>query len=169
MALLQGDGGAMIHPAVMFRATAIRAVGGYRLFHPEAQYYEDLDLYLRLARVGRLANLPLRLLRYRIHPQSINFTRSARRHEVKLAIMREAYAARGLGFDPAQFPAESTHAADLVSHHREWAVTSLAYGTRRIAINHGWRAVFLRPQDAASWRALRYAMSAPFPSPLLSD
>ena len=161
--LLAGDGGTMIHPAVMARTDAIRAVGGYRLLQRDAQYYEDLDLYLRLARIGSLANLAEPLLRYRVHAASINFTRHLGRRVVKLAVMREAYAARGLPFHPEQFEDRDTH-ADPALHAREWAATSLAYGSRRVAIGHGWRAVRLRPQDAASWRALHYALTAPLPS-----
>lgn len=163
-ALLAGDGGALIHPAVMFRADAVRAAGGYRVFQPEAQYYEDLDLFLRLARLGVLANLAEPLLRYRVHAGSINFTRDAGRHEVKLAVLREAYAARGLAFDPAQFPELALGHGDPAAHAREWAASSLAYGSRRVAVGHGWNAVCLRPRDTASWQALRYALTAPMPS-----
>ncbi len=92
-ALLCGDGGAMIHPVVTFRARAVRQVGGYR---EHANYVEDLDLFLRLAQIGALANLPTSELRYRVHPASINFTKNAGRHAVKLEVVREACAARGL-------------------------------------------------------------------------
>lgn len=162
-ALLGGDGGALIHPSVMFRAEAVRTVGCYRLLQPQAQYYEDLDLFLRLARIGRLANLPESLLRYRVHAGSINFQRHADRHAVKLAVLREAHAARGLPFDPAQMPDESAAHADPARHAREWAASALALGPRRVAVSHGWRAVRLRPFDPASWRALRYALTAPVP------
>lgn len=161
--LLAGDGGALIHPTVMFRTDAARVVGGYRLFQREAQYFEDLDLYLRLARIGTLANLAEPLLRYRIHSSSINFTQHPGRRAVKLAILREAYAARHLTFPPEQLANDDLH-RDPARHAREWAVTSLAYGSRRVAVSHGWRAVRLRPRDAGSWRALRYALTAPLPA-----
>jgi GT2 family glycosyltransferase len=44
------------------RADALRKIGGYREQFVVAQ---DLDLFLRLAEVGRLANLPEVLLRWR--------------------------------------------------------------------------------------------------------
>ena len=157
-ALLAGDGGALIHPAVMFRTAAVRAAGGYRV---ATQYLEDLDLFLRLARLGELANLAEPLLRYRVHEASINFTRQAGRDAVKLAVLREAHAVRGLGFDPGPFVGEASAHGDPARHAREWAATSLAYGSRLVAVGHGWRAVCLRPRDAASWRALRYALTAP--------
>lgn len=161
-ALLAGDGGVLIHPAVMFRAETVAAVGGYRR---SAQYVEDLDLYLRLDSVGLLGNLPERLLNYRVHPKSINFTKNEGREKVRLAVMREAYAVRGLHFDPARFSDNASGFADLRRLHRKWAVTALACGPRRVAVGHGCRAVRLAPFDREAWKALRYALTAPRPIP----
>lgn len=160
--LLAGDGGAMIHPAVMFRTDAVRRVGGYRMLNPKAQYFEDLDLFLRLARVGRLANLAAPLLRYRIHSSSINFSHNPARQALRMEVLREACAVRNLPFPPPSLSDDDLH-RDPARHAREWAVTSLAYGSRRVAVRHGWRAVRLCPGDAGSWRALRYALTAPLP------
>lgn len=52
------------HPAVIVRRDMVIAVGGYREAYRDA---EDYDLWLRLAEVTRLANLPESLLRYRWH------------------------------------------------------------------------------------------------------
>ena len=52
----------VVHPATMMRLSAIKQIGGYR---DEFNTLEDLDLFLRLAEVGKLANLPDVLLRYR--------------------------------------------------------------------------------------------------------
>ena len=51
------------HPTVVMRRAAVRAVGGYRKAYLRA---EDYDLWLRLAEIGKLANLTEPLLRYRI-------------------------------------------------------------------------------------------------------
>jgi hypothetical protein len=56
----------MCHPAVMLRRTAALAAGGYRDY-PHA---EDLDLWLRLAEIGRLANLSYPAISYRVHAKS---------------------------------------------------------------------------------------------------
>jgi GT2 family glycosyltransferase len=53
------------HPAVMGRTAVLRSVGGYRR---NAQHAEDYDLWLRIAEVHRIANLPDVLLSYRMHP-----------------------------------------------------------------------------------------------------
>lgn len=155
-ALLAGDGGAMIHPAVMLRAEAVDRVGRYL---PDAQHVEDMDLFLRLAALGRLANLPEFLLRYRVHPTSVNFTRNAGRHAVKLAVIERAHGARGLRFDPASVHC-SDDWSDRARHHREWAVTSLPLSGRLVAVRHGLRACLLQPGCRDNWRALSYAIKA---------
>src|SRR5271165_1464055 len=60
---MQGHTGRIIHPSVMMRKIALSQVGGYRFGF---QWVEDYDLFLRLAEVGHLANLPEMLLQYRV-------------------------------------------------------------------------------------------------------
>ena len=50
------------HSSIMFRREAFAAAGGYRA---EAEYWEDLDLYYRLAERGRLLVIPEALARVR--------------------------------------------------------------------------------------------------------
>ncbi len=57
------------HPTVVMRRAAVERVGGYRGYLPAA---EDLDLWLRLAEHGKLANLPDALLLYRLHAGQIS-------------------------------------------------------------------------------------------------
>jgi|GEM_PF-812569 len=59
----------LCHPSVMFRRTPVRELGGYR---SEFDVSEDYDLFSRLAGRGRLASLPNRLLRKRIHPGAVS-------------------------------------------------------------------------------------------------
>ncbi len=58
------------HPGVMFRRDAVLQAGNYRPRQP----VEDLDLWLRLARVGKLVNLTDVVIKYRIHPGSVTAT-----------------------------------------------------------------------------------------------
>ena len=71
--LLLGDGSALTHPAVMIRQSALKAIGGYDESFAVGQ---DLDLFLRLSEVGRVGNLPDRLLLWRQHNSSVNRTRT---------------------------------------------------------------------------------------------
>jgi len=58
------------HSAVMFRKSAVDAVGGYAVGIPA----EDYDLWCRLLiRGSRFANHPDRLLRYRFHPEALKY------------------------------------------------------------------------------------------------
>ncbi|HIK06687.1 MAG TPA: glycosyltransferase [Trichormus sp. M33_DOE_039] len=81
--LVQWQGSRICHPTVMMRTELIRLVGGYT----QEYHFEDVDLFLKLAKHGKLANLPDRLLWYRWHISSITHTRnSARIHEIKQTI-----------------------------------------------------------------------------------
>jgi glycosyltransferase involved in cell wall biosynthesis len=71
--LLQGNGGALTHPAVMFRRSAAVEVGGYDERFLNTQ---DLDFFLRLSEVGEVENLKEPLLKWRQHSKSINHTQA---------------------------------------------------------------------------------------------
>ncbi len=59
------------HPTLMLRAADYRAVGGYR----DRGWPEDYDLVLRLLAAGsRLANVPRRMLRWRVSPGRLSMT-----------------------------------------------------------------------------------------------
>lgn len=60
------------HAAVVMRADAFSALGGYRRGFVHAQ---DYDLWLRMSEHYELANLPEIVLYYRIHPAQISSTR----------------------------------------------------------------------------------------------
>jgi glycosyltransferase involved in cell wall biosynthesis len=71
--LLTGDGGALTHPTVMFRAFAAKQIGGYDEWMTTSQ---DVDFFLRLSEIGKVANLPEVLLLWRHHAGSTTFNRS---------------------------------------------------------------------------------------------
>ena len=92
--LLEANGWAIFHPTVMLRREAVLQSGGYR---SQYQWSEDIDLFLRLAEIGRLANLPQVLLRYRQHMSSVNRTRRATQMAVNRRLMQETYTAPWAG------------------------------------------------------------------------
>jgi GT2 family glycosyltransferase len=67
-------GAPFCHPAVMMRSKALALVGGYRSSFEPA---EDVDLWLRLSKIGELANLGVNVLRYRVHAASMTRTYAA--------------------------------------------------------------------------------------------
>ncbi len=70
------------HPAVLFRRDAVLAAGNYRDIKPG----QDYDLWLRLARRGRMINFPEPLVRYREHEASVTAQRTTGIHETFQAI-----------------------------------------------------------------------------------
>lgn len=73
-----GNSASFAHNSVIYQASAVRAVGGYR---PAFRHCEDLDLWLRLAPHGKFANLPDYLVDYRIYPDQVS-----QRHLVEQAV-----------------------------------------------------------------------------------
>jgi glycosyltransferase involved in cell wall biosynthesis len=74
------------HPSVMFLRSAVVEVGGYRSKFNGA---EDYDLWLRIAKVGRLKNLNTPLTAYRTHPGQITQRNRERQLEID-SLVRES-------------------------------------------------------------------------------
>jgi hypothetical protein len=86
-------GCAFVHSSVIMRSEIFRAAGGYRRGLNVA---EDYDLWLRMAEHAEIANLPERLIRYRVHVQSAT-ARKPVRQAVAIACVTAASEARRLG------------------------------------------------------------------------
>jgi glycosyltransferase involved in cell wall biosynthesis len=65
----------LVHPSVMLRVEAVKAVGNYRMKYPAA---EDLDLFLRLMQRYDCANLPELGLLYEVNEGGISATKRRR-------------------------------------------------------------------------------------------
>lgn len=143
-----GNGGAMIHPAVVFRAEAIRKVGGYR--DQFSGFGEDWDLFLRLSEIGTLRNLPQILLKYRQHSKSYCSTR----HETQRATLS---AAMDVIRREHRLP-ETTRQAhpEVDNFRRQWVLWSLEGAERMTALKHAIIAVGQSPDDRRAWSLLAY-------------
>jgi hypothetical protein len=84
------------HGSIMFRREIFEAVGGYR---EACAYWEDLDLYHRMAARGRLLVLPAPLYRYRFHAASTLGREIARDEERATELMLRCLAVRRTGAD----------------------------------------------------------------------
>lgn len=98
---LRGEANAFFQSCVTVRRSAVLQAGGYDEAFPAA---EDYSLWLRLAEVGELRNLPSTHLYYRVHPGSANWTINVDQRQQGHAIMNEARQRRGLPAIPE--PAE---------------------------------------------------------------
>lgn len=81
------------HPAAMYRRDVVLSVGGY---HAAFRHCEDYDLWLRLASVTKLANIPERLLRYRRYDGQVS-NRHATEQQLGTAIAQLAWRERRAG------------------------------------------------------------------------
>jgi glycosyltransferase involved in cell wall biosynthesis len=151
-ALLRGRASAMTHATTVWRRSAMDAAGGgYREW---ARHAEDLELFLRIAEVGRLANLDRVLYEVRKHPASVTHGESERRlFALKSRIVAEARARRGLpmieGLDGASDREVSTW-----DHRLLWA--SRAAGAEHFATarHHAAAVLRRRPWKRRGWAVL---------------
>jgi glycosyltransferase involved in cell wall biosynthesis len=143
----------VIHPAVMMRREAVEKIGGYR---EQYKWLEDLDLFLRLAEIGKLANLPDTLLKYRLHFQSVCHTRFDVQGPLKMKLYAETRRRRGesVNDDMPKLPTEKSES----EIHRMWAWWALKAGNVSTARKHALKTVQQAPFSGESWRIVACAV-----------
>lgn len=149
--LWRGLGSAILQPSLMLRREAVEKVGTYR---EDLEVSEDLDLYLRLAEIGKLANLPDRLIRFRRHGDSVSAVGNGiEERNPRRRILDEARRRRGL--PPIDWPLEfPPHPATRAEWHAKWAFRALKNGYARTARKHAWRALRHGPLNPWALRAV---------------
>ena len=150
------------HSCAMMRRAALQQIGGYDVDFSCAL---DLDLWLRIGEVGRLANLPDTVLRFRLHGGSVSETKRYEQRRLARVACERAYARRGV---QGQFDAvepwrpgkdrDSVH--EYAMHYGWWAFKSRQ---RRTAMVYGTRAVLAKPWEPAGYKLLYCAMFKPLP------
>jgi glycosyltransferase involved in cell wall biosynthesis len=156
MEVLMRGGGALPHPGSMFRREAANRIGGYRAEYIAA---EDVDFFLRLAEIGRLANLPEVLLEYRIHLKSES--RIRREQQIRNARRAVEDACERLGIDPPPPDGDAGDAGgawNVAESHRRWALWALRAGHRKTARKHALRALLRAPFRKDNWRICRWVL-----------
>lgn len=147
--LLRGNGSAVCQPSVMLRRDALVQVGGY---DTRWRVTEDLDLFLRLAEVGKLANMTEQLVNWRQHLGSTNHTRREQQLKESLALLKEAHEKRGLSFDASCM---NTRAEVPVSERLlRWGWNALSKGYRKEAWGYAIRSLRLKPFSLPGYKLL---------------
>ena len=154
-ALLAGRGEALPHPAALLRRAALLDAGSYR---PEYEPAEDLELFLRLAERGRLANLPEVLLDYRQHVRKTSSRRGSEQRRMVARILREAHERRGLEFAGAGEPPALASETPAVDYWCEWVRQSVAGGNLATARKYAFAVLRDEPRRLRSWQLLLLAL-----------
>lgn len=133
---------AIFFPSSIMRACAVEKVNGFRTEFPVGC---DTDLWLRLAEVGRLANLEEILLDYRWHAAANSWKVPLWQRERAMLAINDARRRRGLApFDSSGQPAtrDETPKAKI---YDTWAAVALNQGNvataKKLALRslrHGW-------------------------------
>jgi glycosyltransferase involved in cell wall biosynthesis len=154
-ALLTGRGEALPHPAAMLRRDALLAAGSYRSEYEPA---EDLELFLRLAEHGRLANLPEVLLEYRQHIRKTSHQREMEQRRMVARILQEARARRGL--DPSRDCEPPAFASNTpaIDYWCEWVRQSVIGGNLATARKYAFAVLHQEPRRLRSWQLLLRAL-----------
>jgi glycosyltransferase involved in cell wall biosynthesis len=133
-----------------FRREAALSIGGY---DQDACFVEDLDLWLRLATVGRLANLPEPISRVRFRDDSQSAVEQVAQLESARRVANRARARFGIR---EQAPVLPPWRPLRTRRSRQefalgWAISSWRIGERRTALGYATRAVATNPFGAPLW------------------
>jgi glycosyltransferase involved in cell wall biosynthesis len=149
---LKGLAGSLGNPAATFRKSAAMKAGGYTTDLRSTG--EDHDFWLRMAEVGRLANLPEVLTRYRVHDANVSIAGTDRdqRLAVTLDTLARAFARRGMtGRAPAKHQGVPLSGVERLC---DAALLRHFAGDRAGALVRGMAAFALRPTAPATRGAL---------------
>jgi glycosyltransferase involved in cell wall biosynthesis len=152
--LMKGIGWSIVHPAAMMRTDAVRKVGGYR---EQFKTSQDLDLWLRLAEIGKLANLEEPLVQYRQHFESVAFNKADEQWRCKSEIVGDAYDRRGLA-RPKEWPFNKRVPLPIVEQLKRWAWAALKAGNPKVARKHAVEVMKKQPFSIDSWRVMYCAL-----------
>jgi len=148
----KGEGSRLFHPSAAIIKEAFWKVGGYRAEYPYAQ---DMDLFLRMAEIGKLANIPEVLLKYRQHLGSAGYQK--RKEQISLAYkaVKDAHQRRGLEWEESKnADSKLKKSSSLSEIHRKWGWWALRGGNIPTARKHAFKSFFLAPWCLESYRIL---------------
>jgi glycosyltransferase involved in cell wall biosynthesis len=144
---MSGRGSILMHPSSMFRRSVYDAVGGYRIEYEVAQ---DLDLWLRIAEVGRIHVLSDYLLQFRIHQESISRQKSHRQDRALWQGVMDAHRRRNTNLKSVPFVELSNE------DQQTWIDNALS----NIYWSASLRWSFYRLKQIQNWRSLKNFIKA---------
>lgn len=149
---LRGFGLAICHPSLMARTITMRTINGY-----DSQFWpaEDVDCFLKLAEIGKLSNLDLIGIHYRLHLSSVGHTNRESQRQAAWRAGSAARARRGLlPLDPI--------CEDIISKEDDfrirWAWWALKGRNISTARGYALQAFFRKPWSFSRIRLLYCAV-----------
>lgn len=139
-------GGGIMHPAAMIRAEGLRSIGGY---DETLRYAQDMDLFLRLGEIGRLANLSETALKYRWHAGQISVGKRSQQLICVAAAISKASLRRNISV-----------VDQLAEIYGELAWRLRLEGRRCMAFRYACRLVALDPSHRRGWRYMATSLIA---------
>jgi glycosyltransferase involved in cell wall biosynthesis len=139
----------MVHPSIMARTSAMRSINGYVVdFCPN----EDHDLFLRLAEVGTVQNLPDVLLNYRKHAASVS-AQDPKRNAMQVSkIILEACRRRGIPVPAEVAQPPQVTISTKTDTERNWAWSAVKHRNISTARKYAFATLRRRPLSVDSWR-----------------
>jgi hypothetical protein len=149
---------AICHPLAMIRRTAMERVGGYDTRFKTTQ---DLDLWLRLGEVGKLANLPQPLLKFRLHESSVSETKREQQRQLGRLACEQAWRRRGISDMVYESDEPWRPGHDRESKYRfalQYGWWAFGSGERKTALLYGAKAIAALPMKSQGWKLMACAM-----------
>ena len=143
------------HSTTMIRRRSLLEIGGYR---PECRVAEDLDLFLRLAEIGRIANLAEPLLNYREHSSKSSIAQAEAFATKIFRIIQEARRRRGLEPAADTMMEKLKFTRDLGTIHQTWGWWALGAGHVSVARKHALTCIRRAPLSLSTWRLVYCAL-----------
>jgi len=158
---------AICHPAAMMRRDAVTRVGGYDEYFKTTQ---DLDLWLRLGEVGKLANVPEVVLQFRQHESSVSETKREEQRRFGREAVERAWKRRGITGGVYEADEPWRPGKDRASRQKfalQYGWWAFKIGERKTAVHYAKKAIAAKPWSTKGWNLLRCALSKS-PPPLSS-
>ncbi len=151
---LQKCEGVICHPSVMMRRKPVVDCGGYN----ETRFgAEDLDLWLRLAEIGRLANLDEILIHYRFHSKKMGWIQKDRQMRSAIAAVEAAGVRRGQPLNDVG-KNRDLEVPTVASQQLAWTWWALRDGNVATARRYAVEGVLRQPFNTTAWCAFCCAM-----------
>ena len=148
--LLAGSGWSIVHPAAFMRKSMLEKAGWYNESYRTSQ---DFELWLRMAEIGKLANVPDHLLKYRQHLGSANFAKAEQQKKFKVKVLTEAYARRGMpALDETKLPPQPV--TDPFEIRKRWGWAAIREKQFGAARKHAYANLKIHPLNSNAWKLL---------------